>query len=90
MPTQLIGWISSAVLLLTLTRQVYTQWRTRTSAGLSRWLFIGQVTASAGFAVYSWLLQNWVFLVSNLALLIVAVLGELIYLSNKAPEGSTG
>ena len=78
-----IGWASSCVLLLTLGRQVYTQWRTRKSAGLSRWLFIGQVTASAGFALYSWLLQNWVFLVSNVALLIVAVLGEIIYLNNK-------
>jgi uncharacterized protein with PQ loop repeat len=79
----LIGWISSAVLLLTIGRQVFTQWRTRSAAGVSRWLFIGQLTASTGFAIYSYLLHNRVFLVSNLALLLTAVAGEIIYLRNK-------
>jgi MtN3 and saliva related transmembrane protein len=79
----LIGWLSSAVLLTTIARQVFTQWRTRSAAGVSRWLFIGQLTASTGFALYSYLLHNWVFLVSNLALLLTAVAGEIIYLKNK-------
>jgi len=79
----LIGWLSSAVLLTTIGRQVWTQWRTRSAAGVSRWLFVGQLGASAGFAVYSYLLHNWVFLVSNLALLVTAVAGEIIYLRNK-------
>jgi uncharacterized protein with PQ loop repeat len=79
----LIGWLSSAVLLATIGRQVFTQWRTRSAAGVSRWLFIGQLTASSGFALYSYLLHNWVFLVSNLALLLTAVGGEIIYLKNK-------
>jgi MtN3 and saliva related transmembrane protein len=78
-----IGWVSSAVLLITIGRQVFTQWRTRSGAGVSRWLFIGQLTASTGFAFYSYLLHNWVFLVSNLALLLTAVAGEVIYLKNK-------
>jgi uncharacterized protein with PQ loop repeat len=81
----LIGWLSSAVLLTTIARQVFTQWRTRSAAGVSRWLFIGQLTASTGFALYSYLLHNWVFLVSNLALLLTAVAGEIIYLKNKEP-----
>jgi uncharacterized protein with PQ loop repeat len=71
------------VLLTTIARQVFTQWRTRSAAGVSRWLFIGQLTASTGFALYSYLLHNWVFLVSNLALLLTAVAGEIIYLKNK-------
>jgi MtN3 and saliva related transmembrane protein len=79
----LIGWLSSAVLLTTIARQVYTQWRTKSATGVSRWLFVGQLTASTGFAVYSYLLHNWVFLVSNLALLLTAVVGEIIYLKNK-------
>jgi MtN3 and saliva related transmembrane protein len=78
----LIGWLSSVVLLATIGRQVFTQWRSRSTQGVSRWLFIGQLGASTGFAVYSYLLHNWVFLVSNLALLATAILGEIIYLKN--------
>jgi MtN3 and saliva related transmembrane protein len=79
----LIGWLSSAVLLATIARQVFTQWRTGSAVGVSRWLFIGQLAASTGFTLYSYLLQNWVFLVSNLALLLTAVIGEIIYVKNK-------
>jgi MtN3 and saliva related transmembrane protein len=79
-----IGWASSCILLITLMRQVYTQWRTRTDAGVSQWLFIGQVTASIGFAVYSVLLGNWVFIVSNVAILCTAFVGQYIYLHNKS------
>jgi uncharacterized protein with PQ loop repeat len=78
-----IGWISSLILLATLGRQVYSQWRSRATAGVSKWLFIGQLAASTGFSIYSWLLHNWVFLVTNLALLATAVAGELVLLSNR-------
>jgi MtN3 and saliva related transmembrane protein len=71
------------VLLATLGRQVYAQWRSRATSGVSRWLFVGQLTASAGFALYSWLLGNGVFLVTNVALLITAIAGEMIYLKNR-------
>jgi MtN3 and saliva related transmembrane protein len=84
----LIGWASSAVLLLTIGRQVYTQWRTRSDAGVSRWLFIGQMSASSGFVLYSYLLQNWVFLVSNIALLGTGIAGEIIYLTNRSAKPS--
>jgi uncharacterized protein with PQ loop repeat len=80
--TELIGWASSAVLLLTIGRQVYTQWRTRATAGVSHWLFIGQLTASTGFTIYSLLLHNWVYLASNVALLLTAVVGQFIYNRN--------
>ena len=80
---ELVGWASSAILLATITRQVYTQWKTRSTAGVSHWLFIGQVAASTGFTVYSFLLQNWVYAVSNIALLITAVIGQILYQRNK-------
>lgn len=83
MATELIGWVSSGILLLTLMRQVLTQWNSEATAGVSAWLFVGQVAASAGFAVYSFLLRNWVFFVTNLALLLTALVGEAIYLRNR-------
>jgi MtN3 and saliva related transmembrane protein len=78
-----IGWLSSALLLATLMRQVYTQWRSRSDAGVSRWLFVGQVTASLGFTIYSVLVHNRVYIASNIAILATAIAGELIYLRNR-------
>jgi uncharacterized protein with PQ loop repeat len=81
--TEYVGWASSLVLLATIGRQVYTQWKTRATKGVSKWLFTGQITASAGYTIYSLMLHNWVFLTSNLALLCTAILGEIIYLHNR-------
>jgi MtN3 and saliva related transmembrane protein len=78
-----IGWAASLILLVTIGRQVHTQWKTASSVGVSKWLFAGQVTASAGFSVYSYQLRNWVFLCSNLALLCTAVLGQWLYWRNE-------
>lgn len=78
-----IGWVSTGILLATLLRQVYTEWKAGTTAGLSKWLFIGQMTASVGFTAYSWLLKNWVFLGSNLAILTVAIIGQVLYAQNR-------
>jgi len=46
MIAEVIGWVSSGILLLTLARQVVTQWHSEATAGVSRWLFVGQVAAS--------------------------------------------
>jgi MtN3 and saliva related transmembrane protein len=86
----LIGWAAASILLLTLGRQVYTQWRDRSSKGVSRWLFVGQCAASVGFVVYSWLLGSWVFVVTNALILMTAVVGELTYLRNKRAGGKSG
>ena len=51
--TEIVGWTAAAILLLTVGRQAYTEWRDRTSQGVSRWLFVGQMAASIGFIVYS-------------------------------------
>lgn len=84
--SDLIGWTSSAILLATLARQVFTQWRERSTAGVSHWLFIGQLAASTGFLIYSWLLRNWVFVVTNAALLVTALVGQVIYRRNARRE----
>jgi hypothetical protein len=74
--------------LATLGRQVLAQWHTGATSGVSRWLFIGQLAASSGFALYSWLLDNWVFLVTNVALVLTAITGEMIYLRNRRRKNS--
>jgi MtN3 and saliva related transmembrane protein len=79
---ELIGWFAAAVLLATIGRQVYRQWRDGSTKGLSRWLFIGQ-TASIAFVIYSWLLRNWVFVVTNALMLVTAVTGECVLLANR-------
>jgi MtN3 and saliva related transmembrane protein len=83
MVTELIGWFAAAVLLATISRQVYTQWRDGSTSGLSRWLFIGQLTASLAFIVYSWMLGNWIFVVTNVLMLVTAALGQWVFLANR-------
>lgn len=63
--TEAIGWISSVILVLTIAKQVHKQWRDHTSEGVSTWLFVGQLAASTGFTIYSLILKNWVFAVTN-------------------------
>ena len=74
------------MLLLTIGRQVLAQWRSGTTQGLSRWLFIGQLAASTGFIIYSWLLRNWVFVVTNVLMLATAAIGQWIFLRNVRRE----
>ena len=83
MLTEAIGWAAAIVLLATICRQVYTQWRERSTRGVSKWLFVGQLVASTLFVIYSWLLENLVFVVTNALLLLTALVGELIYLHNR-------
>ena len=78
-----IGWVSSLILVLTLGKQVRKQWQTRDSGGVSTWLFAGQLAASVGFSTYSFLLENWVFLTTNLLLVINALLGQWVTLRNR-------
>lgn len=89
-PTDAIGWAASAILIATLARQVFTQWRERSVDGVSRWLFIGQLCASIGFTIYSWLVGNGVFVFTNSVLLITAIVGQLIYRRNKRLSGRNG
>ncbi|MBC7901394.1 MAG: hypothetical protein H7070_15225 [Saprospiraceae bacterium] len=76
---EIIGWTSSIILLLTLIKQVHKQWAEGTGEGISKWLFAGQVCASIGFTIYSYLVGNWVFTVTNGILTINNFIG--LYLS---------
>ena len=73
--TEAVGWVSSLILVLTIGKQVYKQWQEGSSEGVSKWLFVGQMAASTGFTVYSWLVGNWVFVVTNAVMLVNALLG---------------
>ena len=70
-----IGWASSIILLATIWKQMFKQWHDGTSEGVSKWLFIGQLAASAGFTVYSWPVRNWVFVVTNGLMVLNALAG---------------
>ncbi len=75
MTIEIIGWASSIILLITLVKQVYKQWKEGTGEGISKWLFAGQVCASVGFTVYSYLVGNWVFTITNAVLTVNNLVG---------------
>ena len=72
---EFVGWTASAVLVLTIVTQVYRQWQQGSSKGVSKWLFIGQMAASGGFLLYSWLIHDVVFLFTNALMMMSAAVG---------------
>jgi len=78
MPPEVIGWAASVVLLATLIRQIATQLRDASARGVSRWLFIGQITASLGFVTYSAMVGDWVFIATNACILVTAITGQVL------------
>jgi MtN3 and saliva related transmembrane protein len=85
--TELLGWASSIILVLTLAKQVHKQWHAGTSEGVSKWLFAGQMAASLGFTVYSVLVRNWVFVVTNALMVVNGIVGYTITMTQKKSEG---
>jgi MtN3 and saliva related transmembrane protein len=85
-----LGWVSSCILVLTIAKQVYKQWKEGSSEGVSKWLFIGQMAASLGFTVYSWMVHNWVFVVTNAVMLLNGLLGLLIVIHHRRREQRAG
>ena len=81
--TEIIGWASSIVLVVTIATQIAKQWRDHTSAGVSTWLFVGQLGASVGFTMYSILVKNWVFAVTNGIMILNGLLGYAITVRHK-------
>ena len=81
--TEAVGWVSSGILVLTIAKQVYKQWQEGSSEGVSKWLFVGQMTASTGFTVYSLLVSNWVFVVTNALMLLNGLIGLAIVLHHR-------
>jgi uncharacterized protein with PQ loop repeat len=88
--TEAVGWVSSFILVLTIAKQVYKQWQEGSSEGVSKWLFVGQIAASLGFTVYSWLVHNWVFVVTNSLMLVNGLLGLLIVFHHRRRERAAG
>lgn len=88
--TELVGWVSSFILVLTIGKQIYKQWREGSSENVSKWLFIGQMAASFGFTIYSWLVSNWVFVVTNLLMLLNGLIGLGIVLHHRKREQREG
>ena len=84
----IIGWLSASALLITLVAQIVTQWRDRTSKGVSPWLFIGQLSASLGFIIYSVLVNNTIFIVTNALIAGVALFGQYTYYRNRRTKQS--
>lgn len=76
--TEAIGWISSLILVVTIGKQVYKQWSEGKSSGVSIWLFVGQIAASVGFAVYSYLVGNTVFIFTNSLMVLNGIAGLVI------------
>jgi len=84
--TDAIGWASSIILVLTIANQIRKQWQAGTSEGVSPWLFIGQLAASTGFTIYSFLLHNWVFVVTNSVMVLSGLVGYAITVRQKRRE----
>jgi uncharacterized protein with PQ loop repeat len=78
MGTSLIGWLSAAVLLVTLIIQVHAQWRERSTAAVSHWLFAGQALAYSGLIVYSALVRDVVFIATCSLILLAVVIAQLL------------
>jgi MtN3 and saliva related transmembrane protein len=79
----LIGWAAVSVLFLTMSGQAWKEWRDRVKHGMSKWFFVGQVTASILFLVYSALVGNRVFVVGNALVLVAAIAGGAILAYNR-------
>ena len=45
---------SALLLLVTMVRQVWSQWSSGAVGGISRWLFVGQVAASVDTALFAY------------------------------------
>lgn len=88
--TEIVGWASSVLLVLTISKQVYKQWHEGSSEGVSKWLFVGQMAASLGFTVYSWLVGNMVFVVTNSLMLLNALVGFGIVLRHRRQKRQRG
>ena len=81
-----IGWASSIILVLTIGQQVWKQWHDGTSKGVSTWLFVGQLAASVGFTVYSLMVHNFVFAVTNGIMVVNGLLGYGITVRHRRRE----
>jgi MtN3 and saliva related transmembrane protein len=90
MSRDLIGWASSFVLLLTLATQTWKQYKSGSTRGVSKWLYIGEMVAAGGFVAYSVLLRNPVYVVSNALGVVTSLCGLVIFARNRQREEREG
>jgi MtN3 and saliva related transmembrane protein len=83
MSPHILGYASSLILLVTLAGQIHKQWKRGSSRGVSPWLFVGQLVASAGFTVYSALIDSRVFVITNACLAAAASIGLAIVIYHR-------
>ena len=74
----LVGWGSTLILIATLGAQIAREIASGKANNISPWLFVGQCAASMGFLIYSALVGNPVFVVSNALILVTALIGECV------------
>jgi MtN3 and saliva related transmembrane protein len=87
--TEILGWMSSVILIATIGTQLRKQIRDKTSKGVSKWLFAGQVVSEIGFITYSLILKNWVFAATNALLLAENIFGLFITLKYRRARSKT-
>lgn len=87
--TDVLGWVSSLILVATIGKQVWKQYKDGSSEGVSKWLFVGQIAANTGFLIYSYLLKNWVFIFTNGAILLSSIAGLVIVKHHRRREQKT-
>ncbi|MCD9047733.1 PQ-loop domain-containing transporter [Luteimonas sp. MHLX1A] len=84
-----IGWAATAVLMATLIRQIRKQWIADSVESVSVWLFVGQIAASVLFIIYSALVSNPVFVVTNVLILGTAVVGQVLTVIKRRRQNAT-
>jgi len=78
-----VGLLATAILLTTLTAQTIKQWREHSTTGIARWFFLGQVSASVCFVIYSVLIGSTLFAIANGLILLSAFAGYVVLRFNR-------
>jgi uncharacterized protein with PQ loop repeat len=76
-----IGWAAAVILVITLFSQVKKNWDEKKLKGVNPMLYYGQAVASLCFALYSFDINSWVFVVTNVLGFLSALVG--IYLVHR-------
>ena len=69
---EFIGWGSAAILVPAFATQTYRQWQNRDApvSTSALWFFILVLVGTFGQVIYSWMVENWVYLVLNIILVV--------------------
>lgn len=71
----LIGWAASIVLLVTVVAQIVKQWKSRSSQGVSAWLFVGEIVSALLFLWYAVTIHNAVYVTTNTLMVVASSAG---------------